>query len=69
MDVTFCGTACVSGVLKIAEFIIQKFKHIHARAGTHTHTHMHTPYAACKLFTTHKIGWYDKNVIHFALCY
>ena len=74
MDVTFCGTAFVSVVLKIAELIL-KLKHthvhtyIHTQTHTHTHTHMYTPYAACRLFTTLKIGRYDENEIQFALCY
>ena len=46
---TFCGIACVSGVLKIAELIL-KLKHTRAHAHTHTHTHAH---AICCLQTLH----------------
>jgi hypothetical protein len=58
IELTFCDTACVPGVLKIAE-VIQKLKH------THTNVHMHMSYAACKLFKTYKVGWYDGNEIRY----
>jgi len=66
VELTFYVTAFIPVILKIVE-VIQKLKHTHTH--THAHTHMHTPYAACKLFSTCKIGWYNENEIEFALCY
>jgi hypothetical protein len=57
MELTFYGTACVPGVLKIAE-VIQKLKHMHTLMHMHTmHMHAHTH--------THTHHMLPENLQHF----